>query len=238
MARCRCQREGFHLVPEGVISPDDKLGWNDCRGDTTTNPATDDVGFIVELAAAMADIYPIDENRIYVSGTSNGGHMSFRLAIEAGEKFAAIAPVVAALPTNSKCSQPDTHVALLLINGTNDTILPYGGGPMPGGRGEVLSTADTISFWKNQNQNTAIATVENLPDIDVRDASTIVRKTYSGETRIQDVVLVTMDGAGHTEPSISEQFSVFFESIVGKQNHDVEMAGTCLGLFQRQNALK
>ena len=90
------------------------MSWNDCRGDTTTNPATDDVRFIVELAAAMADLL-IDENRIYVSGTSNGGHMSFRLAIEAGEKFAAIAPVVAALPAVQMLAT-DTHVALLLIN--------------------------------------------------------------------------------------------------------------------------
>ena len=96
----------FILVPEGVISPDDKLGWNDCRGDTMTNPSTDDVGFIVELAEAMTQTYPIDAKRIYASGTSNGGHMSFRLAIEAGDRFAAIAPIVASLPKNSKCSSP------------------------------------------------------------------------------------------------------------------------------------
>ena len=48
----------FILVPEEVISPDDKLGWNDRRGDIMTNPSSDE----------------------------NGGHMSFRLAIDAGEK--------------------------------------------------------------------------------------------------------------------------------------------------------
>ena len=50
--------------------------------------------------------------------------MSFRLAIEAGDKFAAIAPILAALPSNSKCTEPDTKVALLLVNGTSDSILP------------------------------------------------------------------------------------------------------------------
>ena len=125
----------FILVPEGVISPDDKLGWNDCRADTVTNPSTDDVGFLVGLSEAMADVYPIDENRVYASGTSNGGHMSLRLAIEAGEHFAAVAPLLAALPTDSKCSEPDTQVALMLINGTNDEILPYDGGQVAGNRG-------------------------------------------------------------------------------------------------------
>ena len=60
--------------------------------------------------------------------------------------------------------------------------------------------------------------------INTLDASTVIRSSYSGETRIQDVVLITMDGAGHTEPSIAEQFSGVFEAIVGRQNHDVEMA--------------
>ena len=214
----------FLLVPEGVISPDNQLGWNDCRADTTTNPSTDDVGFIVALVGAMASTYPIDESRVYVSGTSNGAHMSFRLAIEAGERFAAIAPLLAALPQNSKCAAPDTQVALMLINGTHDMILPYEGGQMVGGRGDVLSTVDTIAFWRMLNENTATASVRNLPDINALDESVVVRSDYAGAVNLQDVTLVTMEGAGHAEPSIGEQYSVFYERIVGTQNHDVEMA--------------
>ena len=31
---CCSQREDLHPRSRGVISPDDKLGWNDCRGDS------------------------------------------------------------------------------------------------------------------------------------------------------------------------------------------------------------
>ncbi len=222
----------FILLPEGVISPDDKLGWNDCRGDTMTNPSTDDVGFIVDLAEAMTQTYPIDAKRIYASGTSNGGHMSFRLAIEAGDTFAAIAPIVASLPKNSKCSSPTEAVALLLVNGTDDPILPYNGGFMGGGRGEVLSTVETIGFWKDINQNTASAATETLPNINTADDSTVIQTTHAGDTSIQDVILLTMDGAGHAEPSIAEEYSSVFEDIVGRQNHDVEMAERVWSFFQ------
>ena len=223
----------FILVPEGVISPDDHLGWNDCRGDVTTNPSTDDVGFILALADAMTRTYPIDAKRMYASGTSNGGHMSFRLAIEAGDKFAAIAPIVASLPSNSsKCSSPTEAVALLLLKGTDDPILPYHGGLMAGGRGEVLSTVETIEFWKGVNQNTATPVTETFPDLNTADESTIIQTSYGGDTSVQDVILVTMDGAGHTEPSIAEQYSRFFEAIVGIQNHDVEMAELVWHFFQ------
>ena len=222
----------FILVPEGVISPDGKLGWNDCRGDVTTNPSTDDVGFILALADAMTRTYSIDAKRMYASGTSNGGHMSFRLAIEAGDKFAAIAPIVASLPSNSKCSSPTEAVALLLLNGTDDPILPYHGGLVAGGRGEVLSTVETIEFWKGVNQNTATPVTETFPDLNTADESTIIQTSHGGDTSVQDVILVTMDGAGHTEPSIAEQYSRVFEAIVGIQNHDVEMAELVWHLFQ------
>ena len=222
----------FILVPEGVISPDDKLGWNDCRGDITTNPSTDDVGFISELAEAMTTTYPIDAKRMYVSGTSNGGHMSFRLAIEAGEMFTAIAPIVASLPKNSKCSSPTEAVALLLVNGTDDPILPYNGGFMAGDRGEVLSSVDAIEFWKDVNQNTAMPVTEYFSDINTEDESTIIQTSYSGETNVQDVILVTMDGAGHAEPSIAEQYSSVFEAIIGRQNHDVEMVELVWNFFE------
>ena len=197
-----------------------------------TNPSTDDVGFIVELAEAMTHTYPIDAKRIYASGTSNGGHMSFRLAIEAGDTFAAIAPIVASLPKNSKCSSPTEAVALLLVNGTDDPILPYNGGFMPGGRGEVLSTVETIEFWKDINQNTASAATETLPNINTADNSTVIQTTHAGDTSIQDVILLTMDGAGHAEPSIAEEYSSVFEDIVGRQNHDVEMAERVWSFFQ------
>ena len=150
--------------------------------------------------------------------------MSFRLAIEAGDKFAAIAPILAALPSNSKCTEPDTKVALLLVNGTSDSILPYNGGPMASDRGEVISTINTISFWTDLNQNDAAETIENLPNINNLDSSTVVRTSYEGDSGIQDVTLITMDGAGHTEPSISEEYSEIYEAIAGIQNHDIEMA--------------
>ena len=47
-----------------------------------TNPSTNDV-IHRGIGRSMTQTYPIDAKRIYASGTSNGGHMSFRLAIEA-----------------------------------------------------------------------------------------------------------------------------------------------------------
>ena len=51
-------------------------------------------------------------------------------------------------------------------------------------------------------------------------------------TQLQDVTLVTIHGGGHTVPSIEEQYSNFYERIVGTQNHDVEMAELVWGFLK------
>jgi polyhydroxybutyrate depolymerase len=53
----------------------------------------DDVGFIRALVADLAERIPIDRRRVYATGLSNGGMMAHRLAAEAADLIAAIAPV-------------------------------------------------------------------------------------------------------------------------------------------------
>ena len=103
---------------------------------------------------------------------------------------------------------------------------------MAGNRGEVLSTVETIGFWKDINQNTASAATVPLPNINTADNSTVIQTTHAGDTSIQDVILLTMDGAGHAEPSIAEEYPSSIEAIVGRQNHDVEMAERVWSFFR------
>ena len=97
-----------------------------------------------------------------------------------------------------------------------------------------IENAENDRPWRRKRSKTienaaeviknAAETIENLPDINNLDSSTVVRTSYEGDSGIQDVTLITMDGAGHTEPSISEQYSGIYEAIAGIQNHDIEMA--------------
>src|SRR5207237_8315757 len=85
-----CDREGFAVVyPEGEHGH-----WNDGRGDANGSAPVDDVAFIRTLIDTLAAAYPIDTDRVYATGISNGGIMSYRLACDLSDKIAAIAPVV------------------------------------------------------------------------------------------------------------------------------------------------
>ncbi|MCF6270585.1 MAG: hypothetical protein L3J41_12800 [Melioribacteraceae bacterium] len=227
--------EKFIIVyPNGTINPLGGQGWNDCRADATTNPSVDDVGFIDSLIDYFSNLYNIDANQIYATGTSNGGHMSLRLALELSNKIAAVAPVVASMPA-SRCSDPDYPISILFIIGTDDPLSPYNGGevaPDIGGRGTVLSAEESINFWVVFNQTDTIPTIMNYQDINTTDNSTVKSITYSNGIELTQVVLYKILGGGHLEPSIQEQYSAILELSLGSQNHDIEMATVIWNFFK------
>jgi len=228
-------REKFILVyPEGSINPRGELGWNDCRADTTNNPSLNDVDFIDALIDKMSHSFTIDSNRIYASGTSNGGHMVIRLALELSNKIAAIASVAAAMP-GVACNSPSRPISVLFMNGTSDPLLPFEGGevaPNIGGRGTVLSADESVNIWVRFNQTDSTSAITNFPDIDTEDSSTVHKATYSNGIEGTQVALYEITGGGHVEPSIREQYSSILELSLGKQNHDIEMADEIWKFFK------
>lgn len=128
------EKEGFIVVyPDGTGRFSSKLlTWNagHCCGYAMKN-RVDDVGFIGALIDKLMKDYPVDPRRIYATGMSNGGMMTHRLGIELSNRFAAIAPVVAALFGDE--TTPQYPVSALMLNGMLDKHVPAQGGP-PGGR--------------------------------------------------------------------------------------------------------
>jgi polyhydroxybutyrate depolymerase len=148
------EREGFAIVyPDGL-----QRGWNDGRQDQLrlrgAADQTDDVAFLKVMVQNLIRQGLADRERIYLTGASNGGMMSLRMGCEAAELFAGIAPVIANLPTDIAGScKPRRPTPMLMINGTADPLVPWGGGGVGfgGRRGNVLSTEETIAIWRRAN---------------------------------------------------------------------------------------
>lgn len=148
------EREGFIVVyPDGVAS-DGLLKartWNggDCCG-YAAEANIDDVGFLTTLLDELQSELCVDTARVYSTGMSNGAIMSYRLACEASDRIAAIAPVAA--PQAFPPCDPTHPVPLLHIHGTDDPNAPFEGGEGCGFANFTFPpTMDGIDLWRDAN---------------------------------------------------------------------------------------
>jgi polyhydroxybutyrate depolymerase len=235
-----CSTEGgVHELAEQVgfivACPDGVQGnWNDGRAiDRYRAHAEhiDDVGFLLALVDQLAASYSIDRERLFVTGPSNGGMMTLRLACEAPGTFAAAAAIIASLPADLDC-QPAQPISILLMNGTEDPLMPYDGGQVRFFRqelGGVISTADTVAFWVAANDCDPTPVSEHLPDLDPQDATRTRVDRYTGCADGVSVVLYEVAGGGHTLPG-GAQYAPRF--VIGRVSRDFHAGEAVWGFFE------
>ena len=189
--------------PQGVGT-----SWNAgvCCG-RARDEGVDDVRFVRDLVHELTQELCIDESRIFATGMSNGAMFSYRLACEASDLIAAIAPVagVEAVPS----CKPRRPVPVLAFNGTWDPLVRYSGGwlAMPG-------AVETIARWNQRD-----------------GCSPPSRVAYQrGDTRCEtatgcDVVLCTTTHGGHTWPG------GMVAPFLGHTTSDIDATCTMLDFF-------
>ena len=182
-----------------AVYPDAADGfWNDGRNDER-GAKSDDVGFLEKLIRHLVAQGLADPSRVYLTGMSNGGMMTLHMACHAPELFAAIAIVAASQPQDVSCHTKP--LPILIINGTDDDIVPYAGGPVGMGRvdrGRVIGHRKTLSLWEKVNGCIGPGRAIPLPDT-ANDGMT------STETRFDcppdaPVIGITIRGGGHSWP--------------------------------------
>ncbi len=193
----KADKEGFVVVyPNGSGRLKDRLlTWNsgNCCGHALDKDV-DDVGFIRMLIDELEKTRAIDPKRVYVTGMSNGGMMTYRLGCELSDKIAAIAPVSGAL--NVENCEPVGAVSAIIFHGTADEHVLYNGG-------EPLKKVDThsrvdksvsyaVKFW---------VTHDGCSETPQREERGSIRtEIYSGGKDEAEVVLYTIKSGGHAWP--------------------------------------
>ncbi len=182
------------VYPDGIEN-----AWN-CGFNAPYDSGVDDKGYIAALIDTIDANYGIDRNRVYSCGMSMGGFMSYYLACERSDIFAAVASVTGSI-TDSVIHYCDLQrpVPIMQFHGTEDPTVPYNGMP-----GAYPSMQGLVDFWVGQNNCTSTdVTMYDIPDTNLGDSSTADVVIYDNCENNSQVILYTIYGGEHTWPGAS-----------------------------------
>lgn len=172
---------GFVVAyPDGI-----DMSWADGRGASVPDrEGVDDVGFLSALIGRLSGDFAIPPGRVFVTGMSAGAFMANRLACDRADLVSAVVPVAGTLGAGVACN-PSRPVSVMAVHGTADPVVPFDGGPMVGrgGPSDIISAPALADRWRAIDGCSAPAGV-----------------AATGCAGGTEVVLVSIDGAGHTWP--------------------------------------
>jgi polyhydroxybutyrate depolymerase len=183
---------GFIIAhPLGTLDNSGTAHWNVGWGASTV----DDIGFTAALIDAISADYAINQKRIYSTGMSNGGFMSYKLACELSDKIAAIASVTGTMNKGQFNQCNPTHpMPVMEIHGTTDAIVPYNGANW------IEGSEDVVAFWADYNNCDTPADINQIENTNTTDGSTVEHWIYKNGDNDTRVELFKIMGGAHTWP--------------------------------------
>jgi polyhydroxybutyrate depolymerase len=181
--------------------------WNDCSvvGDKELDGVrADDAAYLAALVDKLVGELRVDPSRVFATGVSSGGAMALRLALEQPSRYRAVAAVVANIPApqNFQCKPASQATSVMVMNGTEDPLVPYAGGEI-----NLLGL-----FYKGGPIISSRASARYLADwAHLAGAPMTSEKTVVEGVRVEqnrwsrggakiEVELVTIHGGGHGLP--------------------------------------
>jgi polyhydroxybutyrate depolymerase len=188
-------REGFLVVyPNGSGRFGERLlTWNAgscCEYAAKQN--VDDVAFFRAMVNALQKEHAIDPKRVYATGMSNGAMMSYRLACEMSDVFAAVAPV-AGVQVAPSC-EPREPVSVMHVHGSADenVLLQGGVGASAFAKDVRPPVAPAIQRWARHDGCAATPTITREGAVET--------SRHAPCTAGAEVVFHLVHGGGHAWP--------------------------------------
>ncbi|MEJ0095268.1 MAG: phospholipase [Methylocella sp.] len=152
-----------------LIYPDPVGGrWSDAPGPEAAHDAT----FIRDIVAKLVSDGLVDHRKVFIIGISSGGLAALRIACDNTSLFAGAAALITSLPADLAATCKPSHpLPLIMIVGTADASVPYGGGKanLPSSKVELLSVDATLAIFGKAAGCGEGRTTTPLPEFDARE---------------------------------------------------------------------
>lgn len=176
--------------PEGTGAPGAQF-WNAGFGGSPN-----DVAFLNDLIDSLKLAYNIDANCVYACGMSNGGIMSYYMAILSNSKIAAIASVTGTMFNSWLNGLPGRIVPVMEIHGTADNTVPYAGNNF-----NNMAAIDTVlKRWRTHNACNSSSLVTNVTNTNTTDGATAVNYKFFNTNGKAYVEHYKVNNGAHTWP--------------------------------------
>lgn len=183
---------------------------------------TDDTGFLNALIDQLYLDYDIDLTRVYSTGMSNGGYMSYKLACELTDRIAAIASVTGSMvPVELDNCSPTRTMPVMQIHGTTDPVVPYDGAIWTTGM-EPL-----VDWWVAHNGCMDGPAVTDIVDSNTDDGCTAELYEYTSCEDGVKVEFYKITNGGHTWPN------GLIETGAGNTNRDFDATAVIWEFFSQ-----
>ena len=202
--------EFIAAYPEGVGK-----AWNagTCCG-AAPRRGLDDVAFLTQVLDRLQADYPVDSERVFVAGVSNGAMMAYRFACERADRVKAVGSVAGAVVSDCQPSRP---VSVLEIHGTEDPLVPY-----QGGQPSAVEAQNAPPYTATPAMVQRWAEIAGCPaPAPAQVAGPVTTDSWTGCRNGSAVRLVTVQGAGH----------IWFASGLGSANGALDATSTIWRFF-------
>ena len=201
-------KEGFLVAyPQGTKDSRDNNFFNvgyEFHSDSKVN----DVNFIREIVLNLTKDYQLNSKRVFATGMSNGGDMSYLLACTSSDLFTAVAPVAGVMmkDTLESCN-PEKKIPIFEIHGTKDSISKFEGDMNNEDKwGAYYDLPSTIEFWVNKHALNEKETIQ-LENKNTEDGTTITFERYWSDESQREVWFYIVNDGNHTWPGMTGLFS-------------------------------
>lgn len=173
-----------------------KFSWNggSCCGEAL-NKNIDDVMFINNLVDALSKKYNVDSKKVYLTGFSNGAILTYRIAAQSPEKFAAFAVVAGSIGGKTRTNDPyytipspKKPVPILIMHGKKDGSITYLGGQNEAKNASFTSFAESTNFWLKNNK---------AKDKEIVSNEIFIHEDYKKNPNGERVEVYTVKESGH-----------------------------------------